>query len=438
MGVGSIMPNPQKIYLDDNGELVGSNSNSGIIEKGNIDLYKQPVVNNPKGGKSTVYSKSYNLDGAETLLPSVTPDGRFLATDDDILNEYKKTGRHLGKFNSVDTANKYAEQLHNDYESGKYSSEKNKTYLHPDTGDELDHTDNIKEVTGEPSDFAGGFLKSIFDGEAFTAGLKGGWGFLKGATLDIPETLINTAKSIYEHPFKSAAHTLLPGPLGDMVTGDDSMAGLRDASKYAGSNPDAFGRIMGQLTGQPLVMDGSLNLAPRVSKIVAPAVEGTGRIMKNYTPISNTAGVAVGGAYGGIPGAIAGTYRPFTKPLRAIERFAGQGIENVGKRMRGSSVTSEPDLVSNITNEDVKDLPKEGNISGYKVIRNERPLSDIATEFLSKKKKVRMNSDGTFTDMNTGEMFDKKGNSIIEINGDSPEKFQSPDRNSSFFFKNRS
>jgi hypothetical protein len=330
MGVGSIMPNPQKVYLDDNGELVGSNSNNGVIEKGNIDLYKQPVVNNPKGGKSTVYSRSYNLDGAETLLPSVTPDGRFLATDDDVLNEYKKTGRHLGKFNSVDAANKYAEQLHNDYESGKYSSEKNKTYLHPETGDELDHNGNIKEVTNEPSDWTGGFLKSIFEGEALKTGLKGGLGFLKGSILDIPETLMNTVKGIYEHPFKSAAHTLLPGPLGDMVTGDDSMSSLRDASANAGSNPEAFGRIMGQLTGQPLAMEGGLSLAPHVPKMIGPVVEGTGRIMKNYTPISNTTGVAVGGAYGGIPGAIAGTYRPFTKPLRAVERFAGQGIENVG------------------------------------------------------------------------------------------------------------
>jgi hypothetical protein len=393
MGVGSIMPNPQKVYLDDNGELAGSNSNNG-------------EVNN------------------------------------------------------------------------------NKIYLHPDTGEHLN--DNIKEVTDEPSDFTGGFLNSVFGGEALKTGLKGGLGFLKGSILDIPETLMNTVKGIYDHPFKSAVHTLLPGPLGDMVTGDDSMSSLRDASSNAGSNPEAFGRIMGQLTGQPLVMEGGINLAPRIPKIIAPAVEGTGRIMKNYTPISNTAGVAVGGAYGGIPGAIAGTYRPFTKPLRAIERFAGQGIENIGKRMRGSSLVSEPELIFNesgynpnadlslndaldfgpsdiqvdmpnisgyrptsslpnshepldmrsniITNEDLSHIGNEGNsISTYKAIRGPEAesLSNVAKEFLSKKK-VRLNKDGTYTDLSTGEVLDSKGNSVIEIN-DKPVN-----RDSFFFSKNRS
>jgi hypothetical protein len=95
-------------------------------EPGNIDLAKQPKVPNPEGGISTVFSRSYNLDGKETLLPSVTPDGRFLKTDNEVINEYKKTGRHLGKFDSVDEANKYAEQLHKDYESGKYEPRKTK------------------------------------------------------------------------------------------------------------------------------------------------------------------------------------------------------------------------------------------------------------------------------------------------------------------------
>lgn len=87
---------------------------------GNIDLYKQPKVKNPDGSISTVDSRSYNFDGKEVLLPSVTPDGRHLKTDDEIIAEYKKTGRHLGMFDDVASANAYAEQLHNDYAAGKY------------------------------------------------------------------------------------------------------------------------------------------------------------------------------------------------------------------------------------------------------------------------------------------------------------------------------
>jgi hypothetical protein len=87
---------------------------------GNVDLYAQPKAKNPDGTISTVDSRSYSIDGKEVLLPSVTPDGRHLKTDAEIIAEYRKTGRHLGKFNSVADANAYATQLHNDYAAGKY------------------------------------------------------------------------------------------------------------------------------------------------------------------------------------------------------------------------------------------------------------------------------------------------------------------------------
>jgi hypothetical protein len=67
-----------------------------------------------------VHSSSYNIDGRETLLPSVTPDGRHLQSDDDIIKEYRNTGRHLGQFADVPSAVGYARRLHDDYEAGKY------------------------------------------------------------------------------------------------------------------------------------------------------------------------------------------------------------------------------------------------------------------------------------------------------------------------------
>jgi hypothetical protein len=91
------------------------------VEKGNVDLFAQPEVQNPDGGKSTVFSRSFNIDGKEVLLPAVTPDGRFLDTEAKILDEYKKTGRHLGKFETVKAANKYAKALHNAYEAGVFT-----------------------------------------------------------------------------------------------------------------------------------------------------------------------------------------------------------------------------------------------------------------------------------------------------------------------------
>lgn len=94
-------------------------ASSGLRVPGNIDLYAQPKVKNPAGGTSTVYSFSVNLDGQEVLLPRVTPDGRLLS-EAQAIKEYERTGRHLGIFDSPDSATRYAEQLHRDYEAGKY------------------------------------------------------------------------------------------------------------------------------------------------------------------------------------------------------------------------------------------------------------------------------------------------------------------------------
>ena len=93
---------------------------AGRVGKGNVDLYNQPAVKNKDGSISTVDSSSYNIDGQEVLLPSVTPDGRHLKTEDEIIKEYRKTGRHLGKFGTPQEADAYAQQLHNDYAAGKY------------------------------------------------------------------------------------------------------------------------------------------------------------------------------------------------------------------------------------------------------------------------------------------------------------------------------
>ena len=101
----------------------GGKAISGMIP-GNVDLFKQPKVKNPDGTTSTVDSRSFNFDGKEVLLPSVTPDGRHLRTDDEIISEYQKTGRHLGMFSDVASANRYASQLHDDYAAGRYDKPK--------------------------------------------------------------------------------------------------------------------------------------------------------------------------------------------------------------------------------------------------------------------------------------------------------------------------
>ena len=80
---------------------------------GNIDLYARPQVKMPDGKTATVRSMSFNDGSKEVLVPTVSDDGRIM-TDDEAIDNYYKTGKYLGKFNTVDEANKYAEQLHNE------------------------------------------------------------------------------------------------------------------------------------------------------------------------------------------------------------------------------------------------------------------------------------------------------------------------------------
>lgn len=96
----------------------------GITQPGNVNLYDQPRVMNPDGSRSTVDSWGVNIDGQELLLPSVTPDGRHLRTLDDVTAEYRRTGRHLGAFDSVDHSNSYASRLHNEYLRGVWDKPK--------------------------------------------------------------------------------------------------------------------------------------------------------------------------------------------------------------------------------------------------------------------------------------------------------------------------
>nr|WP_244568234.1 DNA transfer protein [Escherichia coli] len=101
----------------------------GLLEKGNIDIHNRPVVKNSDGSISTVRSMSTNIDGREVLIPTVSDDGRIMS-DDEAIDNFMRTGKHLGMFDNPDDATAYAESLHNQ-QADEYLPGKNQATQQP-------------------------------------------------------------------------------------------------------------------------------------------------------------------------------------------------------------------------------------------------------------------------------------------------------------------
>lgn len=82
----------------------------GLLVPGNIDTSAIAPVANPDGSVSTVRSISIEQDGKQVLIPTVV--GGRVVSNDEAINQYKKTGKHLGIFDTSSNATDYAQSLH--------------------------------------------------------------------------------------------------------------------------------------------------------------------------------------------------------------------------------------------------------------------------------------------------------------------------------------
>lgn len=98
-------------------ETVKAQYDKNKFGKGNIDLTNRPIFKNSNGAISTVDSIGITEDGKEIVIPTIIRDKNGNAkrlTDDEAIKHYHETGEHLGKFNTRDEADEYAQTLHID------------------------------------------------------------------------------------------------------------------------------------------------------------------------------------------------------------------------------------------------------------------------------------------------------------------------------------
>lgn len=130
------------------GGYVPESNGLGQYGQGNIDLYARPQVKNADGSISTVRSMSFNDGRNEVLIPTVSDDGRIMSNEEAIQNYYK-TGKYLGKFNTPEEANAYAQQLHNEQDAYYNKSSNQPSAQNTQSPSQIDYAQKIMNMTPE-------------------------------------------------------------------------------------------------------------------------------------------------------------------------------------------------------------------------------------------------------------------------------------------------
>ncbi len=111
-GIGYVSPKLQSMI--DNAKLKASHALApGILEVGNVNLIDRPGLPTPDNGYGNVFTGTFGIeDGKTVLLPTIV-DGIKLSPKE-AFQHFKKTGEHMGIFESASAANAFDKKLHED------------------------------------------------------------------------------------------------------------------------------------------------------------------------------------------------------------------------------------------------------------------------------------------------------------------------------------
>lgn len=92
---------------------MGPRTAPGMVAPGNIDLWGRPRVRNDDGSVSTIRNATFTIEdpqspyyGKTVMLPTVMDNGTIVSPHDAYQN-YRKTGKHLGIFDTPENADLY-------------------------------------------------------------------------------------------------------------------------------------------------------------------------------------------------------------------------------------------------------------------------------------------------------------------------------------------
>ncbi len=257
--------------------------------KGNINLNDRPIVINPDGSISTIYSMSFeDEDGNIVLVPGVRRGLDRVMTPDEAWDWYKKTGEYLGKFKTQQEADIYAEQLHKEQE--KLYSEK--TGIIPKeakapTTEKKSLWDRIKSWFAPESDIV---RKSVF-GITYEDELE------EAAREYVRKTTETPAGQFGTSFLRSATFGLLPRAV-EAVTPKETREKLRELGYESIQDIYTEAQQKGGLISTAGTIAGSLIPLSKISKASSAILKSTGLAGKSPYLAKSLERVLTGALYG--------------------------------------------------------------------------------------------------------------------------------------------